>query len=229
MDITYFALKPINVDGEYREPGDLIPEARDWATLTGYIQDGRIHPVLVATLPKATRDALAQWEEEQDGVFEADTTTATPAQTDTRLIIANAKEPSRIGTSVENAEQASPFDTLVPAADYIPQGVAGTSHTAYIDNAVQVPGTPVSLAKADVPTDDKSDTPVIAVVDEDPEDEENEDDEDDEEIIDVVEAPVKRRPGRPRKIVVPEETPVQGDNGQDQADNTSATNEKVSA
>lgn len=68
MDITYYALKQMKVNGELRQPGDLIPEAQDWAALTGYIADARIAPVLVATLPKAHRDLLAEWEEETYGV-----------------------------------------------------------------------------------------------------------------------------------------------------------------
>lgn len=64
--VTYYAIKPIMVGGAMREPGDLIPEANFWPGITQYVNDNRIASVLVATLPKATRDALAEWELEQE-------------------------------------------------------------------------------------------------------------------------------------------------------------------
>lgn len=64
LAVTYFALKPLPVGDEIREPGELIPEACDWQYLSGYISDGKIAPVLVATLPKSARDALAEWEQD---------------------------------------------------------------------------------------------------------------------------------------------------------------------
>lgn len=63
--ITYFAVKTLLVAGENREPGDLVPEAHEWPALSLYINEGKLSPVLVATLPKAARDALAAWEEAQ--------------------------------------------------------------------------------------------------------------------------------------------------------------------
>ena len=64
--VTYFAIKPLLVGGEEREAGDLLPEASDWAALNLYINEGKVGVVLVATLPKAARDALAEWEQEQE-------------------------------------------------------------------------------------------------------------------------------------------------------------------
>ena len=61
--VTYFAVKTLMVGGEERVPGDLVPEAHDWPALSLYINEGKLSPVLVATLPKATRDALRAWEE----------------------------------------------------------------------------------------------------------------------------------------------------------------------
>lgn len=65
MRITYYATKPVQVGDEVRQPGDLVPEANEWAYVEGYIRDGRIAPVLVATLPKRAQEELARWEEEQ--------------------------------------------------------------------------------------------------------------------------------------------------------------------
>lgn len=68
MILTYFAVKPQKVGDDVREPGELIPEARDWAFLPGYITNGEIAPVLVATLPEETQQMLADWEAEQDAL-----------------------------------------------------------------------------------------------------------------------------------------------------------------
>lgn len=65
MRITYFALKPIQVGDETRVPGDLIPEAGSWPYVQGYVADGKIAPVLVATLPEESQMALLEWEEDQ--------------------------------------------------------------------------------------------------------------------------------------------------------------------
>lgn len=69
MDVTkvcYYALKPILVgDNDLRQPGELIPEATEWAFVRGYVDDGRIAPVLVATLPKSAREALRVWATER--------------------------------------------------------------------------------------------------------------------------------------------------------------------
>jgi hypothetical protein len=66
MILTYFALKPQSVGDVIRQPGELIPEARDWNFLSGYITNGEIAPVLVATLPEETQQMLAEWEADQD-------------------------------------------------------------------------------------------------------------------------------------------------------------------
>ena len=55
------------VGDEVRQPGDLIPEAQDWPYVAGLIQDGKIAPVLVATLPEDTQVMLLDWEEETYG------------------------------------------------------------------------------------------------------------------------------------------------------------------
>lgn len=65
MRVTYYALKPLRVGTEVREPGDLVPEASEWNFLSGYISDGKIAPVLVASLPEETQMMLLEWEEEQ--------------------------------------------------------------------------------------------------------------------------------------------------------------------
>jgi hypothetical protein len=70
MKVTYFALIPQQIGDEWREPGDLVPEARDWAYRDLYLKDAKIAPVLVATLPKQIQDKLNAWEKEQDELRE---------------------------------------------------------------------------------------------------------------------------------------------------------------
>lgn len=65
MRITYFALKEIQVGDDLRQPGDLIPEAVDWPYLSGYVSEGKIAPVLVATLPEDVQMTLLDWAEAQ--------------------------------------------------------------------------------------------------------------------------------------------------------------------
>jgi hypothetical protein len=66
MQVCYYALIPITVGDEVRQEGDLIPEASTWRHKSLYLTEGRIAPVLVATLPKATQEKLKQWEEDQE-------------------------------------------------------------------------------------------------------------------------------------------------------------------
>lgn len=70
MRITYFALKPLLVGEDTRTPGDLVPEAAEWPFLSGYIQDGALAPVLVATLPEEQQMTLLEWEDEQKKAVE---------------------------------------------------------------------------------------------------------------------------------------------------------------
>lgn len=65
MRITYYALRPVQVGDELREPGDLIPEAAEWPFLSGYVADGKVAPVLVVTLPEDVQMMLLEWEEAQ--------------------------------------------------------------------------------------------------------------------------------------------------------------------
>lgn len=65
MRITYYALKTVQVGDEFRQPGDLVPEAQEWAYVSAYIMDGKIAPVLVATLPKKAQEELLRWEEDR--------------------------------------------------------------------------------------------------------------------------------------------------------------------
>lgn len=71
MRITYYALRPLLVGDENREPGDLVPEAKDWAFLSAYLDRHEIAPVLVASLPEETQVMLLDWEEEQAAEAEA--------------------------------------------------------------------------------------------------------------------------------------------------------------
>lgn len=72
MRITYFALRPIQVGAAIRQPGDLVPEADAWPYLSGYVQDGKLAPVLVATLPAKAQEMLSQWEQTQGRVHAAE-------------------------------------------------------------------------------------------------------------------------------------------------------------
>lgn len=65
MRITYFALKPVQVGDDLRQPGDLVPEANGWPYLSGYVSEGKIAPVLVATLPEDVQLTLLDWEAAQ--------------------------------------------------------------------------------------------------------------------------------------------------------------------
>jgi hypothetical protein len=66
--IAYYALRPVQVGDEVRQPGDLVPEAREWKFVDAYIREGKIAPVLVATLPRKVQEELQRWEEEQHAI-----------------------------------------------------------------------------------------------------------------------------------------------------------------
>lgn len=78
MRITYYALRDLQVGDTLRKPGDLVPEAAEWPFLAGYIHEGRLAPVLVATLPQKAQEVLAQWEADQAGDPAPSTTVAPP-------------------------------------------------------------------------------------------------------------------------------------------------------
>lgn len=82
MRITYYALRPLQVGDTLREPGDLVPEAADWAFLAGYLREGRLAPVLVATLPQKSQEVLAAWEKDQQGE-QAENSPVAPPQAST--------------------------------------------------------------------------------------------------------------------------------------------------
>lgn len=65
MRVVYYALRPTQVGDDIRQPGDLVPEASNWPFLTGYVSDGKLAPVLVATLPEEQQIMLLDWEEAQ--------------------------------------------------------------------------------------------------------------------------------------------------------------------
>ena len=85
MRITYYALRPLQVGDDMRQPGDLVPEAAVWPFLSGYVRDGHLAPVLVATLPANVQAVLTEWETEQDASTESPApapTTSTAPQGD---------------------------------------------------------------------------------------------------------------------------------------------------
>lgn len=101
MDITYFVVQgPIQVGDEFRMPGQLIPEARDWSHLWAYLQRGEVAPVLVATLPKDTQEMLAAWEKAQE-------VTSAPVATQPEPDEDEESEDGDKGTE-EEAAQAAP-------------------------------------------------------------------------------------------------------------------------
>lgn len=65
MKVTYFALKPVQVMDDWRQPGDLVPEAADWPFLSAYLSQHVLQPILVATLPKKAQEELSRWEEDR--------------------------------------------------------------------------------------------------------------------------------------------------------------------
>lgn len=75
MRVVYVALKPLVVGADLREPGDLVPEAHSWNFLPGYVAEGKLFPVLVATLPEDAQMMLLEWEEAQSGTTAVKTTT----------------------------------------------------------------------------------------------------------------------------------------------------------
>ena len=102
MDITYFALQPVQVGDEIRMPGQLVPEARDWAHLWAYLNRGEIAPVLVATLPKVVQDTLARWEQDQQG----DASAATQAVQSSPVV--NAPDVSEEEASEATSKEEAP-------------------------------------------------------------------------------------------------------------------------
>ena len=84
MRITYYALKPIPVGDDIRQPGDLIPEANEWSRLSAYLQHGEIAPVLVVTLPEDVQEMLLEWEAERQGGAVTETDTDPVAETPKR-------------------------------------------------------------------------------------------------------------------------------------------------
>jgi hypothetical protein len=62
MKVTYFALR--DFDG-YRT-GDIVPNAGDWPFVSGFISQGKLSAVLVATLPEELQEAVEAWEAERD-------------------------------------------------------------------------------------------------------------------------------------------------------------------
>lgn len=62
--VTYFARAVLDVGEGHRHPGDLVPEAADWAFLNSLINDGKVAAVLVSTLPADQVAEVEAWEEE---------------------------------------------------------------------------------------------------------------------------------------------------------------------
>lgn len=96
MRITYFALKRVLVGEDQREPGDLVPEARDWPYLSGYVQDGTLAPVLVATLPEEQQMMLLDWEDEQEQAAKAGAEAEQKAAEDEAKDKSTKKKPEKV-------------------------------------------------------------------------------------------------------------------------------------
>lgn len=67
LRVTYYALRDVRVGDEVRQAGDLVPEAIFWPYLSGYVSDGKLAPVLIATLPEDQQLMLLEWWDEVMG------------------------------------------------------------------------------------------------------------------------------------------------------------------
>lgn len=83
MRITYYALRDVPVGNDIRVAGDLVPEAAQWPFLPGYIRDGIVAPVLVATLPAEVQAVLSEWESDQQATGQTGTPSAEDSTTTT--------------------------------------------------------------------------------------------------------------------------------------------------
>lgn len=54
MSLTYVALKRLKVGNEYRIPGELVPEAKEWRNRASWINTGHIAPVEEPALENET-------------------------------------------------------------------------------------------------------------------------------------------------------------------------------
>lgn len=111
MKVTYYVLNPrgIQVGDEWREVGDLVPEARDWPFLHAYVRDGDLGVVLVATLPSSTRKALEEWDAEMSAVPEDDDvpTTGAPNPDDLPEVVPPSEEDPEVPESEPATEEAT--------------------------------------------------------------------------------------------------------------------------
>lgn len=82
MKIVYFAVKPIQIGGEYRNAGDMVPEACGWKYANAYLNNGELGVIPVSVLSAESRQALYEWEQEQARV-EAERRAATAVVDDT--------------------------------------------------------------------------------------------------------------------------------------------------
>lgn len=98
MRICYYALRPVQVGTDVRQPGDLIPEAVEWPFLPGYIRDGYVAPVLVATLPEDVQAMLLEWEADQraEAAGTAQETTSTTPQGDGATATSENKKKEKV-------------------------------------------------------------------------------------------------------------------------------------
>lgn len=96
MRVTYYALRTVKVLDEDRQVGDLIPEAAAWPFLPGYIRDGYVAPVLVATLPESVQEVLAEWEADQNAPAVLPAETATAVSTPDTTPAAKSKQKEKV-------------------------------------------------------------------------------------------------------------------------------------
>jgi len=65
-ELTYVMLKPRKVGKGTRHPGELVPEAEQWASRNAYISRGVIAPVPVAGLSDEHKTAYQAWKTNQE-------------------------------------------------------------------------------------------------------------------------------------------------------------------
>lgn len=112
MDVTYFAVRSFD---DY-QPGDIIPGAGSWPAIQMHVAEGRVAPVLVATLPKAMQSNIAAWEKEVEASQEA-----SRAKAEEQLA---ARQAARTAAKAEAAKTLEPKKEVpAPAPEPEPEAV----------------------------------------------------------------------------------------------------------
>lgn len=122
MKIAYFAL----VSFDDYVPGDIVPGASAWPYISAYASEGKVAPVLVATLPKGLQDKLKAWEKEHDpDVLRAKAEAEAKAAVEAEAAAKEEAEAEARATAEAEAEAALEAEIAAEAeADARPQPVS---------------------------------------------------------------------------------------------------------